>query len=145
MTSFSMFMITHNIATFSAPKTTYALLPGGQTREWMWTHTHVKTCTYYTATLTSHTPVGDSVHAKHRFRLIEIDHKILDASTATATGCAVILTMLDDVSKLTLFVFISRSENVESNAFKYVKACEDIVGQYHRGKATVFLWRKILR
>ena len=66
--------------------------------------THVKTCTYCTAALTSHTPVGDSVHAKHRFRLIEIDHKILDASTAAATGCAAILTMLDDVSKLTLFI-----------------------------------------
>ena len=34
-------------------------------------------------------------------------------------------------------LFISRSENVESNAFKYVKACEDIVGQYHRGKASI--------
>ena len=65
--------------------------------------THWKTCAYCLAARDTRSAVGDAVHAAHRFHMIEIDHKILDADTASATGYAAILTMVDDVSKLTLF------------------------------------------
>ena len=65
--------------------------------------THWQTCAYCLAARETRSAVGDAVHAAHRFHMIEVDHKILDGDTASATGYAAILTMVDDVSKLTLF------------------------------------------
>ena len=76
--------------------------------------THWKTCSYCLAARTTRNAVGDAVHAAHRFHMIEIDHKILDADTASATGYAAILTMVDDVSKLTLFTPVLTTSTIHA-------------------------------
>ena len=76
--------------------------------------THWETCAYCLAARTARATVGDAVHAVHRFRLVEIDHKILDAEVAAATGCDAILTMVDDVSKLTLFVPVESTSTLHA-------------------------------
>ena len=65
---------------------------------------HYNTCAYCVAATATTPAIGDAVHSKHRFRLVQVDHKILDAVVANATGCAAILTLVDSASRLTLFV-----------------------------------------
>ena len=76
--------------------------------------THWNSCAYCLAARDTRAAVGDAVHAAERFRLVEIDHKILDADTASATGYAAILTMIDDVSKLTLFTPVETTSTVHA-------------------------------
>ena len=60
---------------------------------------HYNSCAYCLAAKTATSVVGDAVNGKHRFRLVEVDHKIPDPVVAKATDCAVLLTRLSQVLK----------------------------------------------
>ena len=65
---------------------------------------HVDTCTYCLAKSKASTPVGIAVRAQRRLKLIEIDHKIVPVDIAKVIGCSAILTIVDVVSRVTVFV-----------------------------------------
>ena len=65
---------------------------------------HVDSCAYCVAARTSATPVGVAVRAARRLKLVEFDHKKLTAAAAAATGHAAVLTVVDVVSRVTMFI-----------------------------------------
>ena len=65
---------------------------------------HCDSCAYCLAQRNTEQPVGTAVRCKRRLKLIEFDHKILNAEAAHATGCAAVLTVVDVVSRVTMFI-----------------------------------------
>ena len=69
---------------------------------------HVDSCAYCVAKRTAATPVGVAVRTRRRLKLIEFDHKKLPPAMAAATGYAAILTVVDVVSRVTIFIPVVR-------------------------------------
>ena len=65
-------------------------------------------CAYCVAKRTAATPVGVAVRTRRRLKLIEFDHKKLPLAMVAATGYAAILTVVDVVSRVTIFIPVTR-------------------------------------
>ena len=65
---------------------------------------HVDSCSYCVAKSSTATPVDIAVRVKRRLKLIEIDHKIIPADLTAKIGIGAILTIVDVVSRCTMFV-----------------------------------------
>ena len=53
--------------------------------------------------------------------MIEFDHKILEPSVAAATGCAAILTLVDVVARITMYVPVRTLNTVETARALYTR------------------------
>ena len=73
---------------------------------------HVDSCAYCVAKRKATTPVGSSVRAKRRLKLIEFDHKFLEPQVVDATGHAAVLTIVDTVSRVTMFIPVKSKDAV---------------------------------
>ena len=69
---------------------------------------HVGSCAYCVAKRTAATPVGVAVRTRCRLKLIEFDHKKLPPAMVAATGYAAIPTVVDVVSRVTIFIPVGR-------------------------------------
>ena len=67
-------------------------------------HYHCQSCSYCVAKSKATEPVGTAVTAARRLKLVEFDHKILPADLAATLGLAAVLTVVDVVSRVTMFV-----------------------------------------
>lgn len=65
---------------------------------------HYDSCAYCTAKRKAAPPDSNAVTAARRLKLVEFDHKIIPPEVAEATGAAAILTIVDVVSRVTVFV-----------------------------------------
>ena len=65
---------------------------------------HINACAYCVAKRTAAAPVGSAIRTKRRLKLVEFDHKKLEASVVAATGLAAILTVVDPVVRVTMFI-----------------------------------------
>ena len=57
---------------------------------------------------TAATPIGVAVRTNHRLKLIESDHKKLPPMMVTAAGYVAILTVVDVVCMVTIFIPVGR-------------------------------------
>ena len=64
---------------------------------------HWNSCACCVAKHTATEPAGTAVRARRRLKMIETD-KILEPSVVAATGCAAILTLVDVVARITMYV-----------------------------------------
>ena len=68
---------------------------------------HVDSCPYCVSKRKTTTPVGTAVRCARRLKMVEFDHKILDDDIKTRTGCPAVLTIVDVVSRVTMFIPVS--------------------------------------
>ena len=73
---------------------------------------HCDSCAYCVAKKKAAGAVGTAVRTKRRLKLVEFDHKILEPAVVQATGCAAILTMVDTVSRVTMFIPVKSKDAV---------------------------------
>ena len=69
---------------------------------------HINSCAYCVAKRSAAAPVGSAIRTKRRLKLVEFDHKKLEASVVAATGLAAILTVVDPVARVTMFILMSQ-------------------------------------
>jgi len=65
---------------------------------------HCESCAYCVSKRKAAQPVGVAVRAKRRLKLVEFDHKTVPDEIAPALGIAAILTVVDVVSRVTMFI-----------------------------------------
>jgi len=82
---------------------------------------HWNSCAYCVAKRTAAEPVGTAVRARRRLKMIEFDHKILEPSVVAATGCAAILTLVDVVARITMYVPVRTLNTVDTARALYTR------------------------
>ena len=73
---------------------------------------HCDSCAYCLAKRKATPPVGDAVRCRRRLKLVEFDHKILSKDVVTTTGYAAVLTVVDVVMRVTVFVPVTAVDAV---------------------------------
>ena len=84
---------------------------------------HWNSCAYCVAKRTDAGPVGTACAARahRRLKMIEFDHKILEPSVVAATGCAAILTLVDVVARITMYVPVRTLNTVDTARALYAR------------------------
>ena len=82
---------------------------------------HCRTCSYCLASTTTVNAVGTAVRTRRRFKLIEVDHKILATDVAQRTKHAAVLTLVDVVSRLTMFIPVQTTSARDAAAAIYIR------------------------
>ena len=82
---------------------------------------HYNSCSYCVAKRTAADPVGTAIRVQRRLKMIEFDHKILEPDVVAATGCAAILTIVDVVARVTMYVPVHTLNTVDTARALYTR------------------------
>ena len=73
---------------------------------------HCDSCAYCLAKRKAATPVGNAMRCRRRLKLVEFDHKVLPKDVADATGYDAVLSVVDVVTRVTMFVPVTSVDAV---------------------------------
>ena len=79
---------------------------------WNYIQDHCDSCAYCLAKRKATTPVGNAMRCRRRRKLVEFDHKVLPKDVADATGYDAVLSVVDVVTRVTMFVPVTSVDAV---------------------------------
>ena len=88
---------------------------------------YYNSCTICLPKRDAHRSVGISIMAARRFKVIQIDHKILDGDIAKATGIPAILTIICMATRMAIYIPVSAVDTI-TTAMKFMTSWYPILG-----------------